>query len=233
MKRLSLQKQLKYIWQKNKKIQIIGVEPGGAAGMHKSLTNGMVTTLDTIDTFVDGAAVKTVGQLTYDTCKKNVAKIITVPEGKVCMVMVDLYQNEGIVAEPAGAVSISGLSEIRDEIKGKTVVCVLSGGNNDILRYPEIMEKSLTYQGRKHYFVIEFAQKPGQLRNFLDNALGPNDDIVRFEYIKKTNKEKGPALVGIELKDKKDFKPLVERMKKIELNFREISSRDLMYHYLV
>lgn len=222
-----------YLKEKSKKIQIIGVEPGGAAGMHKSLTNGKVTTLDTIDTFVDGAAVKTVGQLTYDTCKKNVAKIITVPEGKVCMVMVDLYQNEGIVAEPAGAVSISGLSEIRDEIKGKTVVCVLSGGNNDILRYPEIMEKSLTYQGRKHYFVIEFAQKPGQLRNFLDNALGPNDDIVRFEYIKKTNKEKGPALVGIELKDKKDFKPLVERMKKIELNFREISSRDLMYHYLV
>ena len=147
--------------------------------------------------------------------------------------MIELYQNEGIIAEPAGALAVAALDDIAHEIKGKTVVCVISGGNNDILRYPEIMEKSLTYQGRKHYFVIEFAQKPGELRNFLDNALGRNDDIVRFEYIKKTNKEKGPALVGIELKDKKDYKLLVERMKKIELNFREISSRDLMYHYLV
>src|SRR5436305_102200 len=147
--------------------------------------------------------------------------------------MIELYQNEGILAEPAGALSIAALDDIKDDIKGKTVVCILSGGNNDILRYPEIMERSLVYQGRKHYFIIEFAQKPGQLRRFLDKAIGPTDDIVRFEYMKKTNKEKGAALVGIELKDKKDLEPLLKRMEQIPLNFRPLGSEDLLYDYIV
>lgn len=222
-----------YLKEKNKNITIVGVEPSGAAGMYHSLEHGEVTSLESIDTFVDGAAVKTVGTNTFNITRKLVKKVIKIPEGKICTAMIDLYQNEGIVTEPAGALSISALDDVKNEIKGKTVVCILSGGNNDILRYPEILEKSLLYQGRKHYFIIEFAQKPGQLRNFLDNALGPNDDIVRFEYIKKSNKERGPALVGIELKDKKDFDPLKKRMDKIGLNYKLISTEDLLYQYLI
>ncbi len=222
-----------YMKQKSKGAHVIGVEPKGAAGMLVSLQAGTVVTLANIDTFVDGAAVKTVGDITFEICKKNVDKVLTVTEGKDCSTMIELYQNEGIITEPAGALSVSALDQIASEIKGKTVVCILSGGNNDILRYPEIMEKSLIYQGRKHYFIIEFAQKPGQLKRMVNEALGPNDDIVRFEYMKKTNKEKGAALVGIELKDKKDLEPLIERMKAIELNFTKITSSDLLYDYIV
>ncbi|MDO8497772.1 MAG: threonine ammonia-lyase IlvA [bacterium] len=222
-----------YMKEKNPSIKVVGVEPHGAPGMNESIKKGQVTTLEKIDTFVDGAAVKTVGHMTFKISKKSVDEIIVIPEGKVCTTMIELYQNDGIIAEPAGALSVSALDEVKDKIKNKTVVCVLSGGNNDILRYPEVMEKSLIYRGLKHYFIIEFAQKPGQLKNFVNNALGPTDDIVRFEYIKKTNKEKGPALVGIELKDKKDFEVLINRMKKIKLNFRVIQSSDLLYDHIV
>ncbi len=222
-----------YLKEKNKNIKCIGVEPDGAASMYEALKNGKVVTLEKIETFVDGAAVKTVGDLTFKICKKNLEKVIRIPSGKDCMTMIELYQNEGIIAEPAGALAIASLYDIAKDIKGKTVVCIISGGNNDILRYPEIMEKSLVYQGRKHYFIIEFAQKPGQLRKFVDQALSPTDDIVRFEYIKKTNKEKGPALVGIELRDRKDLQPLLNRMKEIELNYRKITNSDLLYDYLV
>ncbi len=212
---------------------IIGAEPKGAAGMYESLQQGRLTTLEKIDTFVDGAAVKTVGDLTFEICRSNLEKVICVEEGKDCSTMIELYQNEGIIAEPAGALSVAALDEIADEIKGKTVICIISGGNNDILRYPEIMERSLVYQGRKHYFIIDFAQKPGQLKRMVNEALGPNDDIVRFEYIKKTNKEKGPALVGIELKNKNDLSPLIERMNAIELKFTKVTQDDLLYDYLV
>jgi threonine dehydratase len=201
-----------YLKSKKKNIKVIGVEPKGAAGMEHSLKAGKVTTLDKIDTFVDGAAVKTVGQKTFNITKSLVDQILTVDEGKVCTTMIELYQNDGYVTEPAGVLSISALDEIADKIEGRTVVCILSGGNNDILRYPEIMERSLVYKGLKHYFLIEFAQKPGQLKNFVDNVLGPNDDIARFEYMKKSSKETGPALVGIELADKSDLNPLFKRM---------------------
>jgi threonine dehydratase len=222
-----------YLKEKNDKVKIIGAEPKGAASMYQSLKNKKITTLREIDPFVDGAAVKTPGNITFEICKKNVSRIIPVEEGQVCTTMIDLYQNEGIVAEPAGTLSISSLEQIKDQIKGKNVVCVLSGGNNDILRYPEILERSLVWRGLKHYFIIEFAQKPGQLKEFLNSALGPDDDIVRFEYIKKTNKEKGPALVGIELRNQEDLNPLLKRMEKIELNFRQIRNDDVMYDYLV
>ena len=222
-----------YFKGKNNPVKIVGCEPSGAATMHTALSNGKVVTLDQIDTFVDGCAVKTVGDKTFNICEQYLDRVVVVPEGKICTTMIELYQNDGIVAEPSGALPISVLDEMSKEIKGKVVVCVLSGGNNDILRYPEIMERSLVYQGRKHYFIIEFAQKPGQLRNFLNKALGPTDDISRFEYIKKTNKEKGPALIGIELKDKKDYEPLLERMKEIELNFKVINSNDMLYQYLI
>src|SRR2546426_87609 len=222
-----------YIKERNPSAAVIGAEPAGSPSMYESLKQGHVVSLPEIHTFVDGAAVRTVGRLTFDLCRRYVDRVVVIPEGKVCTTMIELYQNEGIISEPAGALSISALDDASAEIKGKTVVCILSGGNNDILRYPEIMERSLVYQGRKHYFIIEFAQKPGQLRQFVDDALGPTDDIVRFEYIKKTNKERGAALVGIELKDKADLKPLLHRMEQIQLNFRVLGSEELLYQYLV
>lgn len=222
-----------YLKQKKESIEIIGVEPVGAPGMSESIKNGKVTPLESIDTFVDGAAVKHVGDNTFEICKKNLANTVLVPEGKVCTTMIELYQNDGIIAEPAGALSISALDLVKNEIKGKVVVCVLSGGNNDILRYPEVMERSLVYKGRKHYLIIEFNQKPGQLRKFVNDALGPHDDIVRFEYMKKTNREAGAALVGVELYDKNDFAPLLERLRDIGIDFRVLSTKELLYSYII
>jgi threonine dehydratase len=222
-----------YLKEKNPAIAVIGAEPAGSPSMYESLKQGRIVALGEINTFVDGAAVRKVGQRTFDLCRRYVDRIVIVPEGKVCTTMIELYQNEGIITEPAGALALSALDDVAEEIRGKTVVCVLSGGNNDVLRYPEILERSLVYQGRKHYFIIEFAQKPGQLRQFVDDALGPTDDIVRFEYIKKTNKERGAALVGIELKDKADLQPLLQRMEQIQLNFRVLGSEELLYQYLV
>jgi len=222
-----------YLKQKEPKVKIYGAEPTGSPSMVESLKKGKPVKIEKIDTFVDGAAVQMPGDLTVEIVKPNVEEVFLVPEGKICTTMIELYQNEGIIAEPAGALSISALHFLKDKIKGKTVVCVLSGGNNDVLRYPEIMEKSLVWQGRKHYFLIEFDQKPGQLRKFLDKAIGPTDDIVRFEYVKRTNKEKGAALVGIEQAKREDFDPLLERMKSIELKFRILTPDDLLYQYLI
>jgi threonine dehydratase len=222
-----------YMKSKSNKTEVVGVEPMGAAGMYESIKKGKVVTLQKIDTFVDGAAVKTIGEKTFAITKKLVKQFLIVEEGKVCTFIIDLYQNEGIVAEPAGALSVTALDLYADKIKGKTVVCILSGGNNDVLRYPEIMEKSLVYLGLRHYFLIEFGQKPGQLRKFVDSALGPNDDITRFEYIKKNSKEIGPALVGIELSDKNDLESLTIRMNKLGLTYVPITSSDLLYGYLI
>ncbi len=222
-----------YLERCNPATAVIGVEPAGSPSMFESIRQGRVVSLDRIDTFVDGAAVKTVGDLTFQLCRKLLERVVVVPEGKICTTVIELYQNEGIIAEPAGALAVAGLDDIADRVRGKTVVCILSGGNNDILRYPEIMERSLVHQGRKHYFIVEFAQKPGQLRQFVDRALGPTDDIVRFEYIKKTNKERGAALVGIELKDKADLEPLLRRMDEIQLNHRPLESEELLYDYLI
>lgn len=222
-----------YLKEKNKNIKIFGVEPKGAASMFQSLKAGKIITLKNVDTFCDGVAVKTPGKITFSLCQKNVDSIIIVDEGQVATTVIDLYQNEGIIAETAGALSVAALEEIKEKIKNKTVVCVISGGNNDLLRYPEILERSLIYQERKHYFLIEFAQKPGQLKKFVNHVLGPTDDIVLFEYIKKNNKEKGPALVGIELKDKKDLKPILIKLKKFGFNYKIIKNKDLLYSYLI
>ena len=217
----------------NPAVRVFGAEPAGSPSMYESLSRGQVVTLERIDTFVDGAAVKRVGEFTFEICRRLLERVVLVPEGKVCTTVIELYQNEGIIAEPAGALAVSALDDLADEIRGRTVVCILSGGNNDILRYPEIMERSLVHQGRKHYFIVEFAQKPGQLREFVDRALGPTDDIVRFEYMKKTNKERGAALVGIELKSQADLEPLLSRMAEIQLNCRSLESEELLYDYLI
>lgn len=222
-----------YLKLKNPKIKVVGVEAKGAAGMHKSLESGSVVTLEEIDPFVDGVAVKTVGNHTFNIASKLMDKVVVLDEGQVCTTMIDLYQNEGIITEPAGALSIAALDELAPQLKGKVVVCILSGGNNDILRYPEIMEKSLVYKGLKHYFIIEFGQKPGQLKKLVDKVLGPNDDIVRFEYMKKNSKETGPALVGIELAYKKDLAPLMKKFNKEGIAYTALDPNNLLYKYLI
>ena len=212
--------------------KIIGVEPEGAPAMKKSLEKGEVVTLEKVDKFVDGAAVRRVGDLTFEICRQNLDRVLLVAEGKVCSTILQLYNEEAIVAEPAGALTIAALDLIRDEIKGKNVVCLVSGGNNDITRTEEIKERSLLYEGLKHYFIIRFPQRAGALREFL-TALGPDDDITHFEYVKKTSREQGPALVGIELKDKEEFEPLIERMKQTRIPYEYINDRQDLFQFLV
>ncbi|MFB3165286.1 threonine ammonia-lyase IlvA [Neobacillus sp. 179-J 1A1 HS] len=213
--------------------QLIGVEPQGAAGMKESIFNGEVTSLKEIDPFVDGAAVKTVGSMTFEICKEVVDDIVVVPEGKVCTTLLALYNENAIVVEPTGALSIAALDQFTDEIKGKTVVCIVSGGNNDIGRMQEIKERSKLYEGLQHYFIVQFPQRPGALREFLDDVLGPNDDISHFEYTKKNNRETGPALVGIELKCKDDYFPLIERIKTKGFVYREVNKDSTLFQMLV
>lgn len=222
-----------YLKEKNKNIKVYGVEAEGAASMEQSLRKKQIIPLKKLDTFIDGAAVNKVGNVAYEICSKYLEKVIVASVGKVCTTMIELYQNEGIIAEPAGALSISALDDLKKGIKGKTLVCILSGGNNDILRYPEIMEKSLVYKGLKHYFLVEFAQKPGQLRQFLNHALGPRDDIVLFEYIKRNSREKGPALIGIELTNKEDLSLLLDKMDKLQIRYTKITSDDPLYGFVL
>ena len=222
-----------YLKEKNKKIKNLGVEPVGAASMLKSLKLGKVISLKTVDTFCDGVAVKTPGYITFSICKKLVDSVYIVSEGQVAKTVIDLYQNEGIISETSGALSVSLLENIKDKIKGKTIVCIISGGNNDLLRYPEILERSLVYQGKKYYFLIDFAQKPGQLKKFVNHVLGPTDDIVLFEYIKKNNKEKGPALVGVEFKDSNSFSPVLNKLTEFGFNYKIIDDKELLYSYLI
>jgi threonine dehydratase len=213
--------------------KVIGVEPAGAASMKYSFDLGKVTTLEEVDTFVDGAAVKRVGQKNYDLCRENLSDVTPVPEGKVCTTILDLYNEHAIVAEPAGALSVAALDFHRDQIKGKSVVCIISGGNNDIGRMQEIKEKSLLYEGYLYYFIVNFPQRAGALREFLDQVLGAEDDISRFEYTKKNNKENGPALVGIELKNKQDYTGLIERMNKKGFPFKEVNKDSSLFNLLI
>jgi len=213
--------------------KLIGVEPFGAPSMKESIEQGKVVTLDKINKFVDGASVKTVGENTFKICQKNLDGIVLVPEGRVCVEMISLYQDHGIVTEPAGALSISALDFIKDKIKGKTVVCVVSGGNNDISRYQEVIERSLVYKGLKHYFIIEFSQRPGALKMFLEKALGPSDDVTLFEYTKKNNRETGPALVGVELSKTEDLKKLTNNMDKLGIKYEKLDPEGVMFKFII
>lgn len=212
---------------------IIGVEPEGAPSMYAALQAGEPVTLDQIDRFVDGAAVKRVGDVTFRICREVLDQVTLVPEGRVCSVILKLYNEDAIVAEPAGALSIAALEDFADQIQGKNVVCVISGSNNDIDRMPEIKERSLQYEGLKHYFLVRFAQRPGALKEFVNNVLGPTDDITRFEYMQKTNKETGPALVGIELQHRDDYEQLIKNLQTYKIDFSAINKDDTLFGYLV
>jgi threonine dehydratase len=213
--------------------KIIGVEPAGAPSMKEALKAGKPVKLEKIQRFVDGASVQKVGELTFSICKEVLSDMLLVAEGKVSSTILQLYNEDAIVAEPAGALSIAALEQYADKIRGKKVVCILSGGNNDIDRMQEIKERSLLYEGLKHYFIVRFAQRPGALKEFVNEILGPTDDIVRFEFIQKHNKETGPALIGIEVKSKEDFNALIERMNSHHLNFTLVNQNENLFEYLV
>lgn len=212
--------------------KIIGVEPMGAPSMKTSLAYGEIKSLAEIDKFVDGAAVKRVGERNFELCK-YLSDVVLVPEGAVCSTLLDLYSEEAIVVEPAGALSIAALGFYADHIEGKNVVCVISGSNNDITRMEEIKERSLLYEGLKHYFIINFPQRAGALRDFADEILGPTIDIAFFQYIKKNNRETGPALVGIEVAAKSDFSNLLERLRNSNINHRYLNQDSALLSQLI
>ena len=213
--------------------KIIGVEPEGAPSLLTSLNNKQNTALQKIDPFVDGAAVKKIGDLNFTICQQNLHKVITVPEGKICQTILDLYNKDAIVVEPAGALSIAALDFFADEIKGKNIVCVVSGSNNDITRTAEIKERALLYAKLKHYFIVKFPQRAGALKEFVAEILGPNDDITHFEYTKKTNRENGAAVVGLELKSSLDLEPLIQRMKDKSFFGDYLNDKPDLFQFLV
>ncbi len=222
-----------YFKQISPRTKIIGVEPAGAASMKAALEAQKVVTLPEIDKFCDGTAVQRVGDLTFEICKKVLDDIVVVPEGKVCTTILELYNKSAIVVEPAGALSIAALDFYADKIKGKNVVCIVSGSNNDITRTEEIRERSLLYEGLKHYFIVRFPQRSGALLMFVQQVLGKKDDITHFSYTKKTNREQGPAIVGIELQDKSDLKPLIERMKQHGFIYEYLNDKPDLFQFLV
>ncbi len=219
--------------QLSPKTKIIGVEPAGAPSMQKAIEHKKNIKLNNIDKFIDGAAVQQVGDLTYKICIDNLDDMITVEEGKVCQTILEMYNKEAIVVEPAGALTISALESFKEEIIGKNVVCIVSGSNNDITRTAEIKERALLYGGLKHYFIVRFPQRSGALKEFVMRVLGENDDITFFEYSKKTSRENGPAVVGIELENKEDLVPLIKRMKELNFYGEYLNNKPNLFEFLV
>ena len=222
-----------YIKAMSPETKVIGVEPGGAPCMKTAIEKGEVVELEEIDKFVDGAAVKKAGALTYEVCKDVLDDIIIVPEGAVCTMIIQMYNKSAIVVEPAGALSTAALRFYADKIKGKKVACIVSGSNNDITRMEEIREKSLLYEGLKHYFIVEFPQKSGAVVSFINSVIGPSDDLVYIQYIKKTNKNFGPALIGIELSSKENFEPLIQRLESHGIKYEYINENNQLFEILI
>ena len=222
-----------YIKAMSPETKVIGVEPAGAPCMKTAIEKGEVVDLEHIDKFVDGAAVKKAGALTYQVCKEVLDDIIIVPEGAVCTTIIHMYNKSAIVVEPAGALSVAALKFYADKIKGKKVACIVSGSNNDITRMEEIREKSLLYEGLKHYFIVNFPQKSGAILSFIRDIIGPTDDLVHIQYIKKTNKNFGPALIGIEVAAKEDFEALIRRMEANNVTFEYINENNKLFEILI
>ena len=219
--------------ERSPQTKIIGVEPEGAPSMQKALASGKRIALKEMDGFVDGAAVRQVGKLPFEICKSHLDELLTVPEGKICQTILDLYNKEGIVAEPAGAIAIAALDIISDQLKNKKVGVLVCGGNNDVFRMPEIQERALLYTGLKHYFLIDFPQRSGALKQFVTQILGSEDDITHFEFSKKNFRNNAPAVVGIELKNATDLTLLVERMKKHNFKFDYLNDKQSLFQFLI
>ncbi|MCW2541534.1 MAG: ilvA [Frankiales bacterium] len=213
-------------------VKVVGVEPAGAASMAAALVAGHPVSLAQLDGFVDGAAVRQAGDITYPLVAASGAELVAVDEGRLCTELLALYQSDGIIAEPAGALATAALGDSIKPAPGSTVVCVVSGGNNDVSRYGEIVERSLVFEGLKHYFLVEFPQEPGALRRFLDEVLGVDDDITRFEYVKRNNRDTGPALVGVELARRSDLAPLLERIAESRLIVQHLPPGSPLYEFL-
>lgn len=213
--------------------RLIGVEPEGAPAMKRAIESNRVVYLENIDTFIDGAAVQQVGDITFDICKDILADIALVPEGLVCSTILKRYNEDAMVVEPAGAMSIAALEQYKQQVKGKNICCIVSGSNNDITRTEEIKERALIYEGLKHYFIISFPQRAGALREFVNEILGPGDDITLFEYSKKHNRAKGPALIGIELNARENFNRLLARLKEGGFRYEYINNKPNLFQYLV
>ena len=222
-----------YFSQMSPSTKIIGVEPGGAPCMKAAIENGGPVKLEHIDKFVDGAAVQLAGTHTYEVCRQVLDDIIVVPEGAVCTTIIHMYNKSAIVVEPAGALAVAALKFYKDQIKGKRVACVVSGSNNDITRMEEIREKSLLYEGLKHYFIVNFPQKSGAVLSFIRDVIGPTDDLVHIQYIRKTNKNFGPALIGIELAAKEDFEPFMDRLKAHGISYEYINENNQLFEILI
>lgn len=222
-----------WVRARHPRTRVVGVEPAGAACMAAAVAAGEPVVLKDLDSFVDGAAVRRAGAVTYPIVRDLVEELVTVDEGRVCTEMLDLYQWEGIVAEPAGAMAAAALGDTVHVDPDQTVVCVLSGGNNDVSRYGEIVERSLIHEGLKHYFLVEFPQEPGALRGFLDEVLTETEDITLFEYVKKNNRETGPALVGIEIASRGDLQPLLDRMSHSRLRIEPVPPGSPLFTFLV
>ena len=222
-----------YIKQMSPSTKVIGVEPAGAPCMKAAIENGGVIKLQEIDKFVDGAAVQQAGTFTYEVCKQVLDDIVIVPEGAVCTTIIHMYNKSAIVVEPAGALAVAALKQYKDQIKGKRVACIVSGSNNDITRMEEIREKSLLHEGLKHYFIVNFPQKSGAILSFIQNVIGSSADLVHIQYIKKTNKNFGPALIGIELASKDDFEPFLNRMKENGFAYEYINENNQLFEILI
>jgi threonine dehydratase len=222
-----------WLREKHPAVEICGVEPVGAAGMRAALDAGGPVTLAELDSFVDGAAVRRVGDVTFPLVRDTGADLVALESGAICAEMLTLYQTDGIIAEPAGALATAALGTAVSPAPGAQVVCLLSGGNNDVSRYSEILERALIFEGLKHYFLVEFPQEPGMLRRFLDEVLGPDDDITLFEYVKRSNRETGPALVGIEIADRSDLPELLARMSRSPMRIEPIDPDSAAFRFLL
>lgn len=222
-----------YVKNTSPTTKVIGVEPKGAASMQAAFEEEQPVKLNEIDKFVDGAAVQRVGEITYSHSKEYVDELMSVDEGLICSTILDLYGKQAIVVEPAGALSVAALDLMKDKIKGKTVICIISGGNNDINRMAEIEERSLIYEGLKHYFVVNFPQRPGALKEFVSEVLGEGDDITRFEYTKKSNRGTGPVVIGVLLKKPETLPNLLKRLKTFDSTYIELSQNKTLYNLLV
>lgn len=222
-----------YVKQVSPDTKLIGVEPAGAPAMYESLQKGEIVILDEIDNFVDGAAVRKVGTYTFQIVQQVLDDLLLVPEGKACSTILQMYNEDGLVVEPAGVLTVACLEQYAEQIKGKSIVCVISGGNNDITRTEEIKERALLYEGLKHYFLIRFPQRAGALRDFLNKVLGPTDDITHFEYTKKHNRAQGPALVGIQVLERPNYEALVQRMVDNNIDYEVVNDNQMLYSFLV
>lgn len=213
--------------------QLIGVEPKGAPSMSRSIQAGKIMELDAMDPFIDGAAVSRVGEYNFAACRTGLSRVLTIAEGRVCATLLELYNEEAIVVEPAGALSIAALDAMREQLKGKRVVCIVSGGNNDITRMADIRERAMLHTGIKHYFMVRFAQRAGALKEFLTDVLGPNDDITFFQYAKKNARETGPAVVGLELHSAEDLPPLLDRMARAGITYEYLNDRRSLFEFVI